>query len=223
MTKYGCLTNSLNQSQRGTQNNFPRKANTKPKQSKMRDRTAIDCLKNVQISCSNYIATENKITMDARTIDNLEQVTLQRKQDTFLQDGGTSLSPEPIDSPVAAGKKYHEPKFIKNERRVIEEQLQQAIRNIADRRQQEEAGGCFNRKVEGKNEQWTVDPFWDVDRPQAPVNPKDRPGPSTMNPPSTQQQPTPIEEGEIDSESDQDPSVLEVPAVNWAKYVGANI
>ena len=29
-----------------------------------------------------------------------------------------------------------------------------------------------------------------------------------------------MEEGEIGSETDQDPSVLEVPAVNWAKYMG---
>ena len=29
-----------------------------------------------------------------------------------------------------------------------------------------------------------------------------------------------MEEGDIDSETDQDPSILEVPAWNWAKYVG---
>ena len=29
-----------------------------------------------------------------------------------------------------------------------------------------------------------------------------------------------MEEGEIESETDQDPSVLEVPAINWARYVG---
>ena len=29
-----------------------------------------------------------------------------------------------------------------------------------------------------------------------------------------------MEEGEIASDTDQDPSVLEVPATNWAKYVG---
>ena len=34
--------------------------------------------------------------------------------------------------------------------------------------------------------------------------------------------PIPMEEGEIDSETDQDPSVLEVPANNWARYVGTN-
>ena len=38
------------------------------------------------------------------------------------------------------------------------------------------------------------------------------PGPSSA--------PIPMEEGQIDSETDQDPSVLEVPAINWARYVG---
>ena len=30
----------------------------------------------------------------------------------------------------------------------------------------------------------------------------------------------PMEEGEIESETGQDPSILEVPAINWARYVG---
>ena len=32
--------------------------------------------------------------------------------------------------------------------------------------------------------------------------------------------PMPMEEDEIDSETDQDPSILEVPAINWARFVG---
>ena len=54
-----------------------------------------------------------------------------------------------------------------------------------------------------------------------PVNNAVRPGPSTTLP--SQQElfaPMPMEEGEIESETDQDPSVLEVPAINWARYVG---
>ena len=51
-----------------------------------------------------------------------------------------------------------------------------------------------------------------MDRP-TPVqqHQSDRAGPSA---------PIPMEEGEIDSETDQDPSALEVPAINWARYVG---
>ena len=29
-----------------------------------------------------------------------------------------------------------------------------------------------------------------------------------------------MKEGEFDSDTDQDPSILEVPAINWARYVG---
>ena len=62
--------------------------------------------------------------------------------------------------------------------------------------------GDFNLKPETRRpEQWTVDPFWDVDRPQAPANAEDRPRPSTTNNPTAQQS-IPMEEGEIDSESD---------------------
>ena len=89
---------------------------------------------------------------------------------------------------------------------------------LAERRQQDQTGGF--QPQSRKQEEWTVDPFWDVNRPQAPKNPEDRPGPSTANHEVPQQQTTPKEEGEIDSDSDQDPSILEVPAVNWAKYVG---
>ena len=63
-----------------------------------------------------------------------------------------------------------------------------------------------------------------MDRP-TPVQPTqiDRPGPSSAGIASTSRNhnmPVPIEEGEIDSGTNQNPSVLEVPAINWAPYVG---
>ena len=54
-----------------------------------------------------------------------------------------------------------------------------------------------------------------MDRP-TPVNHANQPGPSSQQ----LFAPMPMEEGEIESETDQDPSVLEVPAINWARYVG---
>ena len=218
VTKYGCLSNHLNQSQRGTQNRTPRKANNEPKQSKTGERTAIGCRKNIQISRSNCIATENKITMVTRTIDNLEQADPPAETRHLIARWRDIVKPGIYRQSGGRLKKYHETNFLRNEKLVIVEQLQQAIRNIEDSRQQEQAEGLQPQSK--RQEQWTVDPFWVVDRPQAPENPEDRPGPSTINHPTTQQQPTPMEEGEIDSESNQDPSVLEVPAVNWAKYVG---
>ena len=78
-----------------------------------------------------------------------------------------------------------------------------------------------------RSEQWTVDPFWEMDRP-TPVQQQqhdqsqyDKPGPSsaTANTEHSFAQ-IPMEEGKIESETDQDPSILEVPAWNWARYVG---
>ena len=109
-------------------------------------------------------------------------------------------------------KKYHEPRFLRNEKKIIEEQLQIAIRNSQTNPTDQPEGF----QPQEKNEQWTVDPFWETDRPQ-------RQQALTENdnkPPPRQQQCTPMEEGEIESESEHDPSVLEVPAINWAKYVG---
>ena len=149
--------------------------------------------------------------MDARTIDNLEQADKSAETRYLIARWRDIVKPGVYRQSGGRWKKYHEPKFLRNERRVIEEQLQQAIRNIENQSQQEPTGG-FQPETR-RQEQWTVDPFWDVDRPQATANTDDRHGPS-------QQQPIPMEEGEIDSESDQDPSILEVPAVNWAKYAG---
>ena len=64
----------------------------------------------------------------------------------------------------------------------------------------------------GHSEQWTVDPFWVPVRPSQ----NDRPGPSSegITPSRNHNIPIPMEESEIDSETDRDPSVLGVPAKN---------
>ena len=92
-------------------------------------------------------------------------------------------------------------------------ELQIAIRNLQNKNPNQPEGF---QPQERRNEQWTVDPFWETDRPQRPQT-----STSTDNtPPPGQQQWTPMEEGEIGSGSEEDTSVLEVPAINWAKYVG---
>ena len=211
VTKYGCLSNHFNQAKHGTQKETTRKANNTPKHSKTREQIAIDCLKSSQVSSSFQTASKAKIIMDARTIDNLERADKSAETRYLIARWRDIVKPGVYRQSGGRWKKYHEPKFLRNERRVIEEQLQQAIRNVENQSQQEPTGG-FQPETR-RQEQWTVDPFWDVDRPQAPANTEDRPGPS-------QQQPIPMEEGEIDAESDQDPSILEVLAVNWAKYAG---
>ena len=70
-----------------------------------------------------------------------------------------------------------------------------------------------------RSEQWTVDPFWEMDRP-TPAQYQDLPWSSTVTSGEEFFAPMPMEEGKIESETDPDPSILEVSAINWARYVG---
>ena len=60
-------------------------------------------------------------------------------------------------------EKYYEPSFLRNERRIIEEQLQQTIRNVEGGLRIQPQGFISQER---QNEKWTVDPFWGVDRSQ---------------------------------------------------------
>ena len=54
-------------------------------------------------------------------------------------------------------KKNHEPRILRKERKIIEEQLQLAIRNSQTNPSYQPEGF---QPHERRNEQWTVDPFW---------------------------------------------------------------
>ena len=216
MTKYGFLSNHLNQSQSQKRNKTPRKV----KQFKTREQTAIHYLKTTQISHSDSIVAKNNSIMDGRSIDNLEQANPSAETRHLIARWKDIVKPGFFRQSGGGWKKHHEPKCLRTERRVNEEQLQQAIRKIEERRQQDQTEG-FQPQSRRQEHAFEVDLFWNVDRPQAaPKNPEDRPRPSTTNHAMPQQQTTPMEEAEIDSDSDHDPSILEVPAVTWAKYMG---
>ena len=89
-------------------------------------------------------------------------------------------------------KKSHEPKLLRNERRIIEEQLQQAIRNLGGENQPPEGG--FQSQTR-RQEQWTVDPFWEVERPQqsAATETNEQPGTSSSK---THHEYIPMEKGD---------------------------
>ena len=221
LSEHGCLSNHANQSERATVEN-EHKANKKPRPQDTHKQTAIDCL-NIS-ALPRLISIDNSnFKMDVKTLDNLAAVDFSAETNQLIQRWKEIVKPGIYRMTGGKWKKYHEPKFLRNERKVNEERLQQIIntREQGDLRQRigpQQSGG-FHPKS-GRSEQWTADPFWGMDRPIS-VNHADRPGPSTTLP--SQQKlfaPMPMEEGEIESETDQDPSVLEVPAINWARYVG---
>ena len=67
-------------------------------------------------------------------------------------------------STVRKWKKYHEPKLLRNERKVIDERLQQIIRGReqGDLRQRigPQHNGGFQPQTR-RSEHWTVDPIWE--------------------------------------------------------------
>ena len=64
-------------------------------------------------------------------------------------------------------KKYHEPKIFRNERLILAEQLQQALRNVKHRDIRHQGEGFQSQSRQ--QEQWTVDLFCEIDRPQQPA------------------------------------------------------
>ena len=206
MNKFGCLSNQIDQSQN-------EKLRNKPKPSKTREQTATACLNQPTNSCAYFALDNSKSIMEAHTIDNLERTDPSAETINLIARWRDIVKPGVYRMSGGRWKKYHEPRFLRNERKIIEEQLQIAIRNLQNNNPNQPEGF---QPQERRNEQWTVDPFWETDRPQRPQT-----STSTDNTaPPGQQQWTPMEEGEIGSGSEQDPSVLEVPAINWAKYVG---
>ena len=143
--------------------------------------------------------------MDDRTIDNLEIADLSAENRQLIVRWRDIVKPGIYRQSGGRWKKYNEPKFLRNERKIIEEQLQLDIENFPRQQQPQER----------RNEKWTVDPFWEVERPQRQQTPLNQPGTSSQN-----NNYTPMEEGEVGSDTDQNTSVLEVPVINWAKYVG---
>ena len=224
MSKYGCLTNHVDQSQNGTDES-EHKTNNKPRSSEAREQTAIDCHKRTAHTRIIQNLNNSQSKMDVRTIEYLETYDSSQETTDLIRRWKGIVKPGIYRMTGGKWKKYHEPKFLRCERKVIEERLQQII----DGRQQQpdlrqrigpQQKGGFQPQTR-RAEQWTVDPFWDLDRP-TPTQPSQQEQPGTSSSSKRQEQNTPIsmEGGEIDSETDQDPSILEVPAINWTRYGG---
>ena len=220
ISKHGCLSNHVNQSERETVES-ERKVNNKSRPQDTHKQTAIDCLNNSTLTRLTPIDIETK--MDVKTIDNLAAVDFSAETTQLIQQWKEIVKPGIYRIAGGKWKKYHEPKiYVTSERKVNEERFQQIIkgREQGDLRQRigPQHSGGFQPQTK-RSEQWTVDPFWEVDR-QTPVQHENRPGPSSASPGQELFAPMPMEEGEIESETDQDPSILEVRAINWARYVG---
>ena len=114
-------------------------------------------------------------------------------------------------------KKYHEPKFLRGERRDIEEKLSEIIRRL-------ESPARELRNRLRQSDEYTANWQFTVPAPQnfqggfVQRTNNEQPGTSKSSPAT--QEDIPMEEEEISSDSELAPSVLEVPIINWTNYIG---
>ena len=143
--------------------------------------------------------------MDVRTIDNLAAVDSSAEFTEVIQRWKEFVKPGIYRMTGGKWKKYHESKFSRNERRVIEERLQQIIRGREQSDLRERIGPQHSEGFQpqtGQSEQRTVDPFW-VLRRLTPGQQQNMPAPSSATTDHEQYTPMPMGEGEIDSQTDQ--------------------
>ena len=168
ISKYGCLSNHTNQPKNGTTDS-ERKTNNEPRSRETREQNAIDCLKNLPSTREIHHlqnSSNSKTTMDARTIDNLEAADSSPEITELIQRWRNIVKPGIYRLTGGKWKKYHEPKFLRNERKVIEERLQQIMKeqhqgDLRQRNGPQQSSG-FQPQTR-RSEQWTVDPFWEMD------------------------------------------------------------
>ena len=161
ISKYGCLSNHANQSERGTVES-EHKANNKPRPQDTHKQTAIDCLNNSALTRLISIDNTSNFKMDVKTLDHLAAADFSAETNQLIQRWKEIVKPGIYRMTGGKWKKYHEHKFLRNERKVIEERLQQIInaREQGDLRQR--IGPQYSRGYQpnsGRSEQWTVDPF----------------------------------------------------------------
>ena len=123
MSKYGCPSNQKNQSDNEASGN-ERKTNNKPRLKDAREQTAIDCRKNSTFTHAKFTVSNlnsSKIKMDAKTIDSIEANNPSQETTDLIQRWRDIVKPGIYRMTGGKWKKYHETKFLRNERIAIEE------------------------------------------------------------------------------------------------------
>ena len=132
ISKYGCLSNQMNQSERSTEKS-ERKTNNRPQKNDARKQTAIDCLYSDIHTRSNSnnlnSVRQTTVTMDAKTIEIIKATYKSAKITELTTRWKEIIKPGKYRVTGGRWKHSHEPKFLRKERKVIEERLQQLINN----------------------------------------------------------------------------------------------
>ena len=223
VSKFGCLSNQFNQSQSKNRPTKLTKANEYRSTDNTREQNAISSLDRYANSDVEFNMKFNQITTDAKTIDSLEKIDSFKETTDLIERWRNIVKPGVYRLSNSKWKKYSEPKFLRGERRTIEERLSEIIRRL-----ESPAAETIIRPIQNQL-QTDYFPDWQFTEArnlEGGFIPQEDNRPSTSQAcPTTTYSPdeTPMEEGEISSDSELAPSVLEVPAINWANYLGGKI
>ena len=193
-----------------------KQTNSRPTE-RTREQNAINSIDRIKTSSTNRQNETDFKTMDVKTIDSLERIDNSQETIDLIERWRNIVKPGIYRLSNGKWKKYHEPKFLRGERRDIEEKLSEIIRRL-------ESPAREIRNRPHQSNEYTAN--WQFTKP-APQNfqggfiqrtNNEQPGTSKSQPAT--QEDIPMEEGEISSDSEVAPSVLEVPTINWTNYIG---
>ena len=137
----------------------------------------------VSATHDSKLNNSTKSKMDSKTIDNITAIDSSIETTELIQRWKDIVQRGIYRLAGGRWRKYHEPKFLRNERKKIEVILQQIMRGReqGDLRQRigPQHNGSFQPQTR-RSEQWTVDSCWEVDRPTPVQQQQNTPGPSSV-------------------------------------------
>ena len=208
VAKFGCLSNHFNQSR---SENIPTKltkANNYRSTDNTREQNAISSLDRTANSDVEFKSKNNLITLDAKTIDSLEKIDSSKETTVLIERWRNIVKPGVYRLSNGKWKKYHEPKFLRCERKTIEERLTEIIRRL-----ESPAVEIRNWSIQ-KQQKTEYFPDWQFTEArnfEGESFPRKYPTKhfSSMSDYILLTGETPMEEGEISNDSELAPSVLE--------------
>ena len=120
ISKHGFRSNQFDQSE-GETDKSEHKANKKLPSKETREQTAINCLNNTALTRTKAKPSSLNSTMDGRTIDQIAATDSSVETTELIQRWKDIGKPGIYRLTGGKWKKYHEPNFLRSERKVIEE------------------------------------------------------------------------------------------------------
>ena len=128
VSKVGCFSNHFIQSQSRSETPKGTKSNKPPSTEHTREQNAINSIDRITTSSTNRQNQTDINAMKAKTIDNLDKIDNSQETIDLIERWRNIVKPGIYRLSNGKWTKYHEPKFLRGERREIEERLSEIFR-----------------------------------------------------------------------------------------------